>query len=183
MAVPDELTDATATEEITGGVVSTAAAPVPDTDREAAPAFELNATLFAKLPATVGQNRTTSVWPAPAARPKEPPEPTLNGAAMDAVPLRVPPPMFVTVTGRSTDPPIVTGPKSTVVWGATDKMGEGTAVPVPVTEREALLALELKAVVLAKLPVVVGLNRATTDWLAPAGRVNEPPEAMLNRAG
>src|SRR2546426_29305 len=155
IVAPDELIVDAATEEITGGVVSTAAAPVPDTDREAAPAFELNATLFAKLPATVGLNRTTTVWLDPAARPNEPPETTLNGAAMDAVPLRVPPPMFVTVKGRSTDPPIVTGPKSTVVWGATDKMGEGTAVPVPVTEREALLALELKAVVLAKLPVVV----------------------------
>src|SRR2546428_140847 len=125
MAAPDEFTDETVTEEITGGVVSTAAAPVPDTDREAAPAFELNATLFAKLPATVGLNRTTTVWLDPAARPNEPPETTLNGAAMDAVPLRVPPPMFVTVKGRSTDPPIVTGPKSTVVEGVTDRAGAG----------------------------------------------------------
>src|SRR3989442_13568503 len=134
MAAPDEFTDETVTEEITGGVVSTAAAPVPDTDREAAPAFELNATLFAKLPATVGLNRTTTVWLDPAARPNEPPETTLNGAAMDAGPLRGPPPMFVTVKERSTDPPIVTGPKSTVAWGATDKIAARTALPVPVTE-------------------------------------------------
>src|SRR2546426_240706 len=133
IVAPDELIVDAATEEITGGVVSTAAAPVPDTDREAAPAFELNATLFAKLPATVGLNRTTTVWLDPAARPNEPPETTLNGAAMDAVPLRVPPPMFVTVKGRSTDPPIVTGPKSTVVWGATERaggVGGGGSIPL-----------------------------------------------------
>src|SRR2546428_8875989 len=179
MAAPDELTDETVTEEITGGVVSTAAVPEPVTDRAAVPAFELKPTLFAKLPATVGLNRTTTVWLVPAVRPNEPPETTPNGAAMDAVPVSVPPPEFVTVNERSTDPPTVTTPKSTVVWGATDKVGPGMAVPVPVTEGEAVLALELKVAVLAKVPAAVGLNRATTVWLVPAPRLNALPETTL----
>src|SRR2546428_10905454 len=61
--------------------------------------------------------------------------------------------------------------------------GVVSTAAVPVTEREAVLALELKAVVLAKLPAVGGLNRATTDWLAPAGKVEEAPGAVLDGGG
>src|SRR2546428_135697 len=119
MAAPDELTDETVTEEITGGMVSTAAVLAPVTGRAAVPAFELKPTLFAKLPVAVGLNRTTRVWLVPAVRPNEPPETTPNGAAMDAVPVSVPPPEFVTVNERSADPPTATAPKSTLVEGAT----------------------------------------------------------------
>ncbi len=40
-----------------------------------------------------------TVWLAPLRRLNAPPETTLNGAAVDAVPLRVPLPPFVTVNG------------------------------------------------------------------------------------
>src|SRR2546425_8322359 len=66
----------------------------------------------------------------------------------------------------------------------TEEMAGGvmSAVAVPVTERDAVPALELKEAVLAKLPAAMGLNRATTVWLAPAPRLNEPPEMTLKGA-
>src|SRR5438876_864513 len=120
----------TVTEEMTGGVVSAMAVPVPVTERGAVLALELTVTVLAKLPAAVGLNRATTVWLEPAPRLNEPLEMTLKGAALDAVPVRVPPPVLVTVKERSTEPPTRTDPKSTAVWGLTDKLGE---LPVPVT--------------------------------------------------
>src|SRR5439155_14115329 len=66
----------------------------------------------------------------------------------------------------------------------TEEMSGGivSAVPMPVTERDAAPALELKLTVPAELPAAAGLKRATTVWLAPAAGLNEPPEATLNGA-
>src|SRR5438093_10637100 len=130
MAAVVRAMEETVTEEMTGGVVSAMAVAVPVTERDAVPALELTVTVPAKLPAAVGLKRATAVWLAPAPRLNEPPEMTLKGAALDAVPVRVPPPVLVTVKERSTEPPRRTAPKSTAVRGLTDKLGE---LPVPLT--------------------------------------------------
>src|SRR5438093_10585476 len=109
----------TVTEEMTGGVVSAMAVPVPVTERGAVLALELTVTVPAKLPAAVGLKRATAVWLAPAPRLNEPPEMTLKGAALDAVPVRVPPPVLVTVKERSTEPPTRTEQKYTGGGGLT----------------------------------------------------------------
>ena len=121
----------TVTEEMIGEVVSAVAVPV--TERDAVPALELKEAVLAKLPAAVGLKRATAVWLAPAPRLNEPPEMTLKGAALDAVPVRVPPPVLVTVKERSADPPTVTVPKSTLVEGVTDRVGVVAVGSTPVT--------------------------------------------------
>ena len=78
---------------------------------DAEPPFEVKLTLPVKTPVAVGLNRTTTVWLAPGKRVNEPPEATLNGAPVDAVPLSVLPPVFVTARERSFDPPTATDPK------------------------------------------------------------------------
>src|SRR5207247_8578441 len=53
------------------------------------------------------------------------------------------------------------------------------AAPEPVTERAAVLALELKRTVLAKLPAAGGLKRATTVWLVRGGRGTAPAATRM----
>src|SRR5947208_15235215 len=69
--------------------------------------------------------------------------------------------------------------EETVIDEMTGGVVAAAAGPEPVTERAAVLALELKRTVLAKLPAAGGLKRATTVWLVPGERVNAPPETML----
>jgi hypothetical protein len=97
--------------------------PVPTRAPEAPPPLELMVMVPAKLPAAVGVNRTTTVWLPPAARLNGPPDATVKGAVLDVVPVRTRPPEFVTVRDWSPDVPIATVPKSTAVWGATDRVG------------------------------------------------------------
>jgi len=52
----------------------------------------------------------------------------LNGAADDAAPETVPPPVFVTVKTRSAKLPIATLPKFTVPVGLRAKSGRATAL-------------------------------------------------------
>jgi hypothetical protein len=61
----------------------------------------------------------------------------LNGAATEAVPVRVPPPVFVTAKFSVDDVPIVTPPKATVAVGVTEIAGAATPVPVTVCEAPA----------------------------------------------
>src|SRR5439155_839448 len=70
--------------------------------------------------------------------------------------------------------------EETVIEEMTGGVVSAAAAPEPVTERAAVLALELKRTVLAKLPAAGGLKRATTVWLVPGERVNAPPARLRN---
>jgi hypothetical protein len=52
-------------------------------------------------------------------------------------------------------------------------------VPDPVTERETVSPPPVMFTLAAKVPALVGRNRAVTVWLAPAASENEPPDTML----
>jgi len=101
---------------------------VPVTSREESPPFEVKLTFAEKTPTVVGVKRTTTTWLAPAPRLKEPPATMLKGADVDAAPVKVPSPVFVTVNERSADCPTTTEPKSTVVAGMTEATGTGVGV-------------------------------------------------------
>jgi hypothetical protein len=58
----------------------------------------------------------------------------LKGLLVLTVPVKVPPPVLVTVKSRSAELPTVTVPKSTASAGLTDRTGASS--PVPVTDRE-----------------------------------------------
>lgn len=75
-----------------------------------------------KMLAEVGLKRTVTVWLWPAPRLKEPPETTLKGALVVALPVSVPPPVLLTVKVRSALPPTGTLPK---FWelGETERVG------------------------------------------------------------
>ena len=119
----------TVTEEMTGGVVSAAAAPEPVTERAAVLALELKRTVLAKLPAAGGLKRATTVWLVPGERVNAPPETMLKGVALATVPVRAAPPVLVTVKERSAEAPTETDPKSVVIWGVTAR--EGVALETP----------------------------------------------------
>jgi hypothetical protein len=74
------------------GVVPPVAVPLTAREMESPPAVKF--TLPANVPAVVGANRTVTVWLAPAASEKEPPETTLYGALMLAVPEMLAPLVF-----------------------------------------------------------------------------------------
>jgi hypothetical protein len=118
---------------IGGGLRATV--PVAVTATEAPPPLEPKVTLAVTMPVAAGLNRTTTAWLAPAAILNEAPDTTPKGSTLDAVPVSMPPPAFVTVKERSTDPPTVTDPKSTVVCGVTENVGGGVAggCPAPLT--------------------------------------------------
>jgi hypothetical protein len=94
--------------------------------------------------AVVGLNCTTTVWLAPPERLNDPPETTLNGTAVDAFPVSVPPPVFVTVSELTDDPPMTTDPKFTAVGVTEMAGGETEDVPAPVTAAEAVPPFEVK---------------------------------------
>ena len=58
----------------------------------------------------------------------------------------------------------------------------GGVEPVPLTEREVLPPLDVKATVPFEVTAEVGLNRTVTLWLSPAPRLKEPPLKMLKGA-
>ena len=124
-----EVREETVTEEMTGGVVSAAAAPEPVTERAAVLALELKRTVLAKLPAAGGLKRATTVWLVPGERVNAPPETMLKGVALATVPVRAAPPVLVTVKERSAEAPTETDPKSVVIWGVTAR--EGVALETP----------------------------------------------------
>src|SRR5262249_16160121 len=86
--------------------------PTPETPPETSPAVVVKLTIPAKVPTAVGVRRTTTAWLAPAARLNEPPEKMLYGGAVEAVPVRVPCPVFWTVKVRSAELPTATLAKS-----------------------------------------------------------------------
>src|SRR5256884_7517414 len=106
-----EVREETVTEEMTGGVVSAAAAPEPVTERAAVLALELKRTVLAKLPAAGGLKRATTVWLVPGERVNAPPETMLKGGALATVPVRAAPPGLVTGEGRSGGGARGAGPK------------------------------------------------------------------------
>ncbi len=79
---------------------------------------------------------------APAPRLKEPPETTLKGLAALTEPVRVPPPVLVTVKLGSAELPTVTEPKSTEPAGLTERVGAGSPVPVAVRLAEPPLLVK-----------------------------------------
>src|SRR5439155_9925330 len=91
------------------GAIGDTEMPVPVTVR-VIPAAPLKVTLPAKVPVDVGLKRTLTRWLSPAAREKDPPEVTRNGALAVAVPLTTPPPVFCTVKVRSSELPTGTLP-------------------------------------------------------------------------
>jgi hypothetical protein len=109
-----------------------AVSPVPVTVRLKLPPLLVKETVRLAEPAAVGLKRTDTVALASAPRLKEPPETTLKGLAVLTVPVRVPPPVLVTVKLWSVEPPTVTEPKSTEPAGLTARAGSGCTVPVPV---------------------------------------------------
>ena len=149
-------------------------APVPLTTGETLPPLDVKLTFPVKLPVAVGAKRTTMVWLVPAPRLKGVPETTEKGADVEALPVRALPPVSWTVNVRSAKLPTDTVPKFCEA-GVTLICG-GLAVPTPVTPGETLPPLDVKLTFPVKVPVAVGLKRTTTAWLAPAARLNGPPE-------
>jgi hypothetical protein len=157
---------------MTGG-----ASPVPVTVRLAEPPLDEKETVRLKEPVAVGLKLTDTVALAPAARLKEPPETTLKGLVVLTVPVRVLPPVLVTVKLWLEELPVVTVPKPTESAGLTEMTGG--ASPVPVAVRLAEPPLDEKVMVRLAEPIPVGLNRTDTVALAPAARLKEPPETTL----
>src|SRR5438034_1235675 len=62
----------------------------------------------------------------------------------------------------------------------TTRSGLGTKVPDPETAVDALPPLDVRLMLPVKLPSVVGANRTTTLPLAPAERLKDAPDAILN---
>jgi hypothetical protein len=83
----------------------------------------------------------------------------LKGEEEVTLPVKVPPPLLVTVNVRSLEPFTVTLPKAKAVV-LTDKAGAG--VPVPLRLTVVLPTLELMVAKLRKAPVLVGLKRTVT---------------------
>ena len=106
----------------------------------------------------------------------DPPEAMLNGALVLALPVNVPPPMFVTVKVRVTSSPTAIRPKFDD-GGVTEIRG-GTAIPMPVTARVAPLP-PVKFTAAKNAPPDVGLKRTVIAWFCPAVRLYDPPETML----
>ena len=79
------------------GVWTVICAPVPLTPREALPPFDVKLTFPVKLPVAVGLKRTTTPRLPPVWRLNGLPEKTPKGEDAEALPVRVPPPMFRTV--------------------------------------------------------------------------------------
>src|SRR2546429_9212296 len=86
------------------------------------PTYEVKHNVAETTPGHVGRNRTTTDWVELGPRLKEPPETMLNGEFADALPVRIPPPVFWTTNVLSTEPPTATVPKSCEV-GVTDRAG------------------------------------------------------------
>jgi hypothetical protein len=105
-----------------GAVLVVPPEPVPVTVANALPPLELKLTVPLKVPIEVGLKRTVTVWLWPAPRLKEPPEAMLKGALVLALPIRVPPPVLLTVKVPSVELPTGTLPKFREV-GVTDKTG------------------------------------------------------------
>jgi len=93
---------------------------VPVTTADVEPPFQVKLMFVPKAPAVVGLNRTTTVWLPPGPSTNALPEITRKGATVEAVPLAVLPPEFMTVNERSADPPTTAEPKS-AVWGVMDR--------------------------------------------------------------
>ena len=55
-------------------------------------------------------------------------------------------------------------------------------VPMPITARRVAPPFQAKLTLVTKPPAPLGLNRTTILWIAPAARLNEPPETTLNGA-
>jgi len=144
--------------------------PVPLTVLEMLPLFAVKVTLPVASAATVGVNRTVTVAVAPLpTRLNEPPDTTLNGADVVALPDTVPPPVFCTVKVWSAVVPMLTLPKSTVPLGVTEKSLRATALP---TGEQALSApLESTAVTAAEAASghlsLVDAGQPTVDHFAP----------------
>jgi hypothetical protein len=156
--------------------------PVPVTAAEVTPPVEVKVTLPVNVRAAAGLNCTTTVWLAPPARLNDTPETTLNGVMADAVPVSVPPPVFVTVNELFADPPTATDPKFTVV-GVMERAGGDTGdVPVPVTAAEIVPPFDVNVTLPVTVPAAVGPNRTPTVWLAPPARLKDPPVTTLNGA-
>src|SRR5206468_11454154 len=75
-------------------ICSVGATPVPVRARETLPALDEKSASPGALPGALGVKRITTVWLAPGARLKEPPETTRKGADVEALPVRVPPTVF-----------------------------------------------------------------------------------------
>jgi len=124
------------------GVWTVICAPVPLTPREALPPFDVKLTFPVKLPVAVGLKRTTTPRLPPVWRLNGLPEKTPKGEDAEALPVRVPPPMFRTVKVRLAEPPTATAAKSCEA-GVTLICGGG-GVPTPVTPGDTLPALDVK---------------------------------------
>ena len=97
----------------------------PLTPREMVSPSTVTLTLEAKLPATVGANRTVTVRLAPEARENELPDTMLNGAPTLTDPDRLTGPVFWIVNVLSTVVPVVTLPKFVAVAGCDAEVDPG----------------------------------------------------------
>jgi hypothetical protein len=83
---------------IVGGVVSASADPLPVAIAELLPPFAVKLTVALAVAVVVGVKRTITVWVAPTPSSVNGlPDTMLNGAAVEATPETVPPPVFETV--------------------------------------------------------------------------------------
>jgi hypothetical protein len=128
--------------------------PLPLTPRETVSPPAVKVTLPAKVPTAGGRKRTVTVWLAPGASAKEPPETMLKGAAVLADPERLVLRTFWTVKLRSTVPLTATLPKVVVPVGVTVR--SGWAAPLTVDEHALWLPAVSTAVTRTKYvaPVV-----------------------------
>ena len=104
------------------GAMALTPAAMPVTATETSPPLEVKFTFAVNTPGAVGLNRTTTVWVELGPRLKEPPETMLNGGVVEALPVRIRPPMFWTTKLLSAEFPTVTVPKSCEA-GVTDRTG------------------------------------------------------------
>src|SRR5256712_13226643 len=110
-----------------GGVTSPATLPVTIAEMVLPPAVKLRDVLTVVV--VVGVNRTVTAWVAPTAlRVNGLPDAILKGAATDADPETVPPPVFDTVKVCSAKLPRFTLPKVTVPVGLTANSARAMAL-------------------------------------------------------
>jgi len=111
-----------------GGVVSEPV-PVPVTIAEMVPPLAVKLRFVLTVVVVVGVNRTFTAWVAPTPpRVNGLPDTTLKGAATDADPETVSPPVFDTVRVCSAKLPRFTLPKFTAPVGLTAKSARATAL-------------------------------------------------------
>jgi hypothetical protein len=141
---------------VTESVAVAPGAPDPLTPREAESLPTVKVTLPAKLPETVGRNRTVTVCEPPGLSENDPPDTMLNGALTLADPETVPPLVFCTVKVRSSAVLSAVDPKAIELAGVTVK----SVLATPLAVGEQALSFPLPSMAVTRAKYVVPAVRA-----------------------